>query len=260
MSATLSTNLASLEELPGLHVVTYGKTGGLGCFVTDPPQSLPRGTQVVVETLRGLEVGSVLCPASARQMRLLGTSSTGRVVRPLSSADQERLEQHHQLGQDLFNRARLLSQELQLALEILDVEVLFDGHQVVLQFLGSEEVSFAPLVENLEKYASLEVRLENLAAVPSPEEEEDHAGCGKPDCGKSSGGNCSSCSSGGGCSSCGSGKVDMSAYFAHLRTQMEARQRTPLLYPSKPQDEQRESWGSNRFLNIFILSQPLLPP
>ena len=63
---------------------------------------------------------------------------------------------------------------------------------------------------------------ENLAAaVPEHSAE---AGCGKPDCGKtSSAGSCSSCSSGG-CSSCGSSAApDLRPYFAHLREKMAER-------------------------------------
>lgn len=218
----------------GLYMVSYGKSGGLGCFAAEPAQGWPRGTQVVVKTLRGLEVGTVLRPASARQVRLLGSATAGRVLRDVIAADADVLQRHHRLGQDLFDHARGLVQDLRLPLEILDVEILFDGNQAVLQYLGAEEGDFLPLVENLETRFALEVRLENLSRAPAENHDEDHhegGGCGKPDCGKTDGGGgCTSCSTGGGCSSCGSAKVDMKAYFAHLRTRMEEQtQRTPLV-------------------------------
>ena len=64
------------------------------------------------------------------------------------------------------------------------------------------------------------IRLENLSL---PKEEHEHGGCDKPDCGRESGGGCSTCSTGGGCSTCGSGKTDLREYFGHLRTKMESR-------------------------------------
>jgi hypothetical protein len=65
-------------------------------------------------------------------------------------------------------------------------------------------------------------------AVPAAPDAHEHGGCDKPDCGRTAGGGCTSCSSGGGCSSCGSSKVDLRPYFSHLRDKMEAKGRIAL--------------------------------
>jgi len=108
---------------------------------------------------------------------------------------------------------------------VLDVELLFDNEHAVIQHLGWGECDFAELVQRLSQQYQLEARMENLALPPVAEAEA--GGCGKPDCGKTSGGGCTSCASGG-CSSCGDHKVDLRPYFAHLREQMEQSQRVPL--------------------------------
>ena len=131
------------------------------------------------------------------------------------------------LGQMLFTEGRRVAGDLGIALEVIDVEVMLDGKQAIIQHLSPEGINATPLVEELARHHHIDILLENLASAPPAAEEAQ--GCGKPDCGRANGSSCSDCGSGGGCSSCGAGKVDMRAYFSHLRTKMEARQRTSLL-------------------------------
>jgi uncharacterized membrane protein len=120
---------------------------------------------------------------------------------------------------------------------LLDVEILLDAQQGIVQHLRWGECDYGPFVQALAERHGLVLSVENLAlpSEPAAAEEESHGGCGQPNCGRVSGSGCTSCASGGGCSSCGTGKVDMTAYFAHLRTQMEARNRVPL--PQSPQSD-----------------------
>ena len=124
----------------------------------------------------------------------------------------------------LFEACRSWAANVALALEVLDVDLLFDGQHAIVQFIGAE-ADAERLAPELEKHFKLTLRFENLA-VPAPPAEEEHR-CDKPDCGRDAGG-CTTCSTGGGCSSCGSAKVDMRDYFGHLRTKMETNQRIPL--------------------------------
>jgi cell fate regulator YaaT (PSP1 superfamily) len=207
--------------------VSHGKNGAFGRFVADLPLFLERGERVVVLSSRGLEVGSILCQANARHGQYLGQSPAGKLLRRVSADDDVALTELTDVSRKLFSESRELAAQFQLPVEILDVEVFLDRATAIIQFLGRADADFAPLVDGLAARHHVQIRLENLA-LPQ-EHQEMHGGCGKPDCGRVDGGGCSSCDSGGGCSSCGGGKVDMKAYFAHLRTRMEERQRTPLL-------------------------------
>src|SRR5581483_9454520 len=62
------------------YLVSHGKCGAVGLFVAEAPLVLERGTRVVIASARGLELGSVLCAASARHGELLGHVA-GRLVR-----------------------------------------------------------------------------------------------------------------------------------------------------------------------------------
>jgi hypothetical protein len=209
------------------YVVSHGKSGGLGSFNTREPLLLRRGHRVLVDGPRGREIGTVLCPANVRQSRSLGAVASGTIVRPVTAADDATLKRLRVQEQQLFEAARRLARAHALPIEILDVDLLW-SNAAVLQFVGPEEAPLEAFVRALSRDCQCDVRLENLALPEEPAEPASQ-GCGKPDCGKAGGGSCSTCSSGGGCSSCGSTKTDLRPYFAHLRAQMEAGKRTPLL-------------------------------
>jgi cell fate regulator YaaT (PSP1 superfamily) len=216
----------SCGSSPDQFIVSHGKSGVLGVFTAAAAVPLRRGQRVIVRTGRGVEMGQVLSPATLRQARLLGATSAGQLLRRADEADEARRAELAFLEQQLFDAARSSAETASLALEILDVDLLFDGQQAIVQFVGSDAETDR-LAHALEVQFRLTVRLENLA-VPSEPEEHGHGGCDKPDCGKTAGGGCTTCSTGGGCSSCGSGKVDLRPYFGHLRDKMEAKGRIAL--------------------------------
>jgi hypothetical protein len=210
------------------YLVSHGKDGAFGRFAASVPLAYARGQRVVVKSQRGLEIGFVLCAVTSGHVRLLGKAPVCDLLRTATRADEETAVSMELLGQALFQDARHLAGKLGLPFEVVDVEVLLDGEQAIVQHLSSPELDATPLVEELGRRHHLRILLENLAN-PAAGSEEDAHGCGKPDCGRVNGAGCSDCGSGGGCSSCGAGKVDMRAYFAHLRTKMETQGRTPIL-------------------------------
>jgi hypothetical protein len=127
-----------------------------------------------------------------------------------------------------LEQARALVGEQTLPLEVLDVEVLLDNQHAVVQYLGWDEFDPRPFVSRLSTLFELQIALQDLSAPQKPSE--DAIGCGRPDCGKTEGGGCSSCGTGGGCSTCGSAQPEeVQTYFAGQRAKMEQALRTPLL-------------------------------
>lgn len=209
------------------YLVQHGNSGGVGRFATVESQMLRRGDDVIIQTIRGVEIGRVLCNATRRHQLLLDESPSGEVLRKATRDDLARLKQLQTRAQMLFEDCRMTAQRMNLPLEIVDVEIVFDGEKAIVQHLCGIECDLQPFVEELAETHDMPVFLEDLAA-DIPLKEPAAGGCGKPDCGKTSGGGCSDCGSGG-CSSCGEGDVDMRKYFAHLRKEMENHARTPLL-------------------------------
>lgn len=228
MNALLPAPAAIATETHDQFIVSFGKIGALGVFTAAEPLMLRRGQAVIVQTSRGVEVGTVLCPATLRQARLLGSTSSGPLLRLVSADDEGRRDGRAEFERHIFETSRAWAERDSLALAILDVDLMFDGAQAVVQFVGND-ADTENLAQALEQHFAIAIRLENLAA-PMPEEKHEHGGCDRPDCGRTAGdGGCTTCGSGGGCSSCSSGKkTDLREYFGHLRTKMETSQRIPL--------------------------------
>jgi hypothetical protein len=175
-----------------------------------------------------MELATVLCDAAPGHALFLPNTSVGELLR-LAVADDEALAaQQRGRSKELLQQAQGLAVEQRLPLDILDIDILLDNQHAVVQYLSWEEFDPRPFVSRLSTQFSLHLILHSLS---SPQERaEDAAGCGKPDCGKSGGGGCTSCATGGGCTSCGSAKAeDVKSHFAGLRERMERESRTPLL-------------------------------
>jgi cell fate regulator YaaT (PSP1 superfamily) len=213
------------------YLVSYGSSGDFSRFRAVTRMSLRRGDRVIVRSHQGLELGVVLCPVTPGHARFLSERALGELLRSASPEDEQTAQRMHERGQRLFDDARRLAAELRLPLEIVDVEVLFDGQQAIVQHLRREACDYRPLVSALSRKHDILIVMHNLV-LPAEVAGEEH-GCGRPDCGRTEGGGgCSSCGSGGGCASgCGHAtpKEDVTAYLVGLRRQMEPRARTPLL-------------------------------
>jgi cell fate regulator YaaT (PSP1 superfamily) len=210
------------------YLLSYGALGDFGRFRPLRPLVCRRDDLAVVQSHRGIELATVLCLASAGHATFLPNTSVGQLLRLASSEDEEAAIRLRERGRVVFERARSLAFDQKLPLEVLDVELLLDNQHAVVQYLGEEAFDARPFVSKLSTQFEVHVTLQNLALAPQHDEEEH--GCGRPDCGKTKGGGCSTCGTGGGCSTCGSAsREDVTAHFAALRAQMEQAHRTPLV-------------------------------
>ena len=201
------------------YLVSYGLAGDFGRFRAPRPLPCRRGARVVVRSHRGVEVGSVLRPATPRHAAFLPNTTVGQLLRGLTPDDERTLDATRERGRRLCERAAALADELALPLAVLDAEVLLDGEHAALHLLRAGDGNVRPLVSGLSREFGLHVQIADLAHVK--EEDEQH-GCGRENCGREGGGGCGSC--GTGCGSCGTKAApDMTAYFAQLREQMESR-------------------------------------
>jgi len=188
------------------YLVSYGNAGDFGRFRA--PSLLRRGDPVVVRSPRGLELGSVLCPAGPGHARLLAQVAVGELLRVAGPEDWNSAERLRKRGQALFADARQTAADLGLPLEILDVEVLLDGRQAVLYHLKATDCDPRELMDRLSERHRLLISLRDLALpaeVHEPATDHDLAGCGAEGCGSGScgSGGCGSCGAGG-CATCGS--------------------------------------------------------
>jgi hypothetical protein len=203
------------------YLVRHSLTGSFGRFRADHPMTLPRGASVVIRTDRGLELGEVIRPATARHAAHLGEDVAGQLLRQASPEDQTQALQCRTRAGELLLRAGECVREMKLPVEILDAEVLLDGEHAAILCVRWGEADIPAMGQSLTQTLALKL---DWIEIGAPAE----TGCG--DCG--SGGGCGSCGTGGGCgSSCGTvSPAEVQAYFAGLREKMEKQQRrVPLL-------------------------------
>jgi hypothetical protein len=197
-------------------LVTYGHGGFLGRFRSTT--ALRRDDRVVIRTVRGTEIGTVL-GETARGVT--APDLGGEVVRPATADDEAAAAELAGRAASIVAEAQALAEGLGLPLLFLDGEVLLDGGPVILQAVHWADCDATPLFEQLSARHGMPVKLADLTTTPKAPA----AGC--ETCGAEKSG-CDSCGTGGGCStgSCSKGSVksaeEMTAYFAGLRRQMEA--------------------------------------
>lgn len=208
------------------YLLSYGKLGDFGRFYSVRPLTCRRGDRAVVLSHRGVELATVLCEVTPGHARHLPNTTVGQLLRLATPQDEATADQLRARGQCIFEDARSRIAELALPLEVIDVEVLLDGQTAYLHHIRWAECDVRPFVSALSTRHELQIGLEDLGRLGHPEPE--GHGCGRPDCGRTEGGGCSTCGSGG-CGTCGSATPEaMRAYFAERREKMSAG-RTPLL-------------------------------
>ena len=208
------------------YLLSYGALGDFGRFHPVAPLTCRRGQRAVVRSHRGVELATVLGEARPGHASFLPNTTVGQILRLATAEDQETARRRGEQGQRLFEDARRRAADMGLPLEILDVEFLLDGEHAVLHYLRWADFDPRPFVSSLSRKYEVHLTLQDLTHPGPAEEEEAHGeGCGRPGCGRANGG----CGSEGGCSTCGLKKaVDLKAYFAGLRAQMERHNHQPL--------------------------------
>jgi cell fate regulator YaaT (PSP1 superfamily) len=203
------------------YLLSYGNAGDFGRFNPVEPMSCRRGDRAVIRTPRGLELGTVLCPTTPGHAQHLANTSVGHLLRLANAEDMSTASRMRLAAQRVLDDGQQTAAELGLPLELVDAEMLLDGQRAIIYHVRWDECDVRPLVSSLSRRHDVHIELEDLSRADQ--------GCGKPNCGRSNGG-CQSCGSGGGCGTCGShGADDLQAYFAQLREQMLASNRTSLL-------------------------------
>ena len=200
------------------YLVQYGRPGFVGRFAGD--LAAARGDRVVIRTPRGVESGTVLCPADGRYAGAIDPAAGGELLRAAGDSDSTAD------GADILAEAERLAAGLPLT--FVDVEAMLDG-PVVLHAVAWAACDADPLFAELSGRFHRPVRMHDVSRTPvsaDPPEKTGSCGtgcgsggCSDGGCGTKAGG----CSSGGCSRNSVKSADDLTAYFADLRQQMEAQ-------------------------------------
>lgn len=208
------------------YLVQYGHSAFVGRFAHGSETPFARGQLVVVQSPRGLELGTLLGPA--RFASGVDAASGGQLIGGANDEDQIIAKGSEKLSRQILTAA----EDAPFPVTFLDCEVLHDGRGAILHAVPYEACNLDPLLAELSDRFGMAVRLMNIAAMPTMQDPpEPKSSCSSGNCG--TGGGCSTGGCGtkseGGCStgSCSNGKVksaeELTNYFADLRTKMESR-------------------------------------
>ena len=122
--------------------------------------SLEIGDDVVVETERGVNIGTVkVLPTNELPKKLLAhKKSMKKVIHKAREDDYKRLEENKIKEEEAFRVCSGLIDELQMAMKLIRVEYLHDGSKAIFYFMAENRVDFRELVRNLAH--QLHVRIE----------------------------------------------------------------------------------------------------
>ncbi len=167
----------------GQYVVRYGITRIVGEFSSKGEDVIPRGTQVIVRSDRGVECGEVLCAASEQTRQNLGrTDESGRILQIATPDDLRKRDQVKQMERQDFADCLRFVAERKLQMELLDVERLFGGERIVIYYLSEKRVDFRDLVKAMAGHFRLRVEMRQVGIRDEAKLLADYGDCGKPTC------------------------------------------------------------------------------
>lgn len=167
---------------PRAWIVRHGAMHLHGVFTPVADLAVQRGAAVVVQTERGTEMGTALCPATAAAVEQIPDPTEGQLLRLATPADQAKVQEHQaRRHQDYDDAARLILQH-HLPMQLVDVEWLLGEERVIFYFLAEQRVDFRELVKSMARHFRKRIELRQIGVRDEARLLADYGDCGKPVC------------------------------------------------------------------------------
>jgi cell fate regulator YaaT (PSP1 superfamily) len=172
------------NQQPPRFVVRYGTMRLLGDFEGRRGTVLRRGDEVVVRSERGVEWGTVLCPATERTGEYLGgtRSNSGRILRIVTSEDRKTRADAAEREKQFFSQAAAMISERMVRMQLIDVEQIFGGERLILYYLSEGRVDFRELVKGMAREFNTRIEMRQIGIRDEAKLLADYGDCGKPLC------------------------------------------------------------------------------
>lgn len=164
------------------YIIRHGVMRHLGEFDGGADTAWARGERVVVRSERGVEIGEVLCEASAQALELLQDATRGQILRRLGEDDFLVAERLREAECKEFDTCRRFIGMRDLPMELVDVEHLFGGERIVFYFLAEKRVDFRELVKDLAREYQTRIEMRQIGVRDEAKLLADYGDCGKPVC------------------------------------------------------------------------------
>ena len=165
------------------YITRYGAMRFLGVFTfTDLPE-LQHGTNVIVRTNRGQEVGVVLCPATPEAIeKIKAEMIEDRIVRVMTDSDRNEQRRMQTGEKDEFERCKAIIAKMQLQMDLVRIEHLFGGERIIVYYVAEGRVDFRELVKVLAGEFQTRIEMRQIGVRDETKLLADFGDCGKDVC------------------------------------------------------------------------------
>ena len=172
------------EQQPQRFVVRYGAMRLLGDFETRRGTVFRRNEEVVVRSERGVEWGTVLCPATERTGEYLGNTraNSGRILRIATSEDRRTRSETAERERQYFTQAAAMISERLVQMQLIDIEQIFGGERLILYYLSEGRIDFRELVKGMAREFNMRIEMRQIGIRDEAKLLADYGDCGKPLC------------------------------------------------------------------------------
>lgn len=140
--------------------VRFKKAGKIYYF--DPDEfDIDIGSNVIVETARGIEYGLVVLPVKEVEENEI-VAPLKKVIRVATQEDQEHEEQNERKEKEALEICLQKIKEHNLSMKLIDVEYTFDNNKVLFYFTADGRVDFRELVKDLAMVFKTRIELRQI--------------------------------------------------------------------------------------------------
>lgn len=160
--------------------VRFKKAGKIYYF--EPGElKLKPGTEVIVETVRGLEYGHVMVgPKELPEEEI--TQPLKKVLRVATEKDREKLLENKEKEKKAFEIGLEKISQHKLAMKLIDVEYTFDRNKIIFYFTADGRVDFRELVRDLAAVFRVRIELRQIGVRDEAKMLGGLGPCGRPLC------------------------------------------------------------------------------
>ncbi|MEM7783761.1 MAG: regulatory iron-sulfur-containing complex subunit RicT [Planctomycetota bacterium] len=163
-------------------IVRYGTLRLLGVMEAQNKDSYSRGSEVVVRSDRGVELGQVLCEATDDALSHLDQPPIGQILRKVSPDDVSAIEAIDSSRGYKMKACQKHINELGLDMQLVDLEELLGKERVIVFYLAEKRVDFRQLLKRLAAEFKTRIEMKQIGVRDEAKLLADYGDCGKPVC------------------------------------------------------------------------------
>lgn len=166
-----------MKKIIGVRFRTAGKV-----YFFDPGKyTVKRGDHVIVETVRGIEYGTVVSPANEIAEDKL-TQPLKSVLRVATERDDEQEKQNREKEKEAFKICQEKIRKHGLDMKLVDAEYTFDNNKVLFYFTADGRIDFRELVKDLASVFRTRIELRQIGVRDETKILGGIGICGRPLC------------------------------------------------------------------------------